>query len=85
MDGAGRVVLPKRVREALHLSAGDALELAVHEEEITLRPRRNHAPLRKKQGIWVFDGRARFAEGETEGLQRKLREERDRHVSGVEE
>lgn len=83
MDGAGRIVLPKRVREALSLGPGDTLEIAVHEEEITLRPRRNSPPLRKKQGIWVFGGHARFGEGETEELQRKLREERDRHVSGV--
>jgi AbrB family looped-hinge helix DNA binding protein len=54
VDKAGRVVLPKPVRDELQLSPGDSLELESSEERIVLRPVRGTGPLRKKQGIWVF-------------------------------
>lgn len=54
LDKAGRVVLPKFVREELQLAPGDALELESSGEQITLRPLRGNAPLRKKRGIWVY-------------------------------
>jgi AbrB family looped-hinge helix DNA binding protein len=55
MDKAGRVVLPKPVREELQLGAGDSLELEISEDQIVLRPVRSTVGLRKKQGIWVMD------------------------------
>jgi AbrB family looped-hinge helix DNA binding protein len=54
VDKAGRVVLPKPVRDELQLAAGDSLELESSEDRIVLRPVRGTAGLRKKQGIWVF-------------------------------
>jgi len=54
MDKAGRVVLPKAVRDGLHIAPGDALELTVDGERVTLRPKRMAAPLRKERGVWVF-------------------------------
>jgi len=49
---AGRIVLPKPLRDELHLAPGDALELESSGEEITLRPARGLARLKKKKGIW---------------------------------
>ena len=54
VDKAGRVVLPKPVRDELQLSPGDSLELESSEQQIVLRPVRGIGPLRKKQGVWVF-------------------------------
>ena len=48
IDGAGRLVLLKPVREELQLSAGDSLELETSENEIVLRPVRGAASMRKK-------------------------------------
>jgi len=56
MDKAGRLVLPKAVRERLRLAPGDRLILETEDERITLRPDRVQAPLRKKQGVWVYHG-----------------------------
>jgi AbrB family looped-hinge helix DNA binding protein len=53
LDKTGRIVLPKPVRDEMELVAGDTLELESSEEEITLRPLRGNAPLRKKHGVWV--------------------------------
>lgn len=54
LDKAGRIVLPKPVRDEMELIPGDTLELESSENEITLRPLRGDALLRKKHGIWVF-------------------------------
>jgi AbrB family looped-hinge helix DNA binding protein len=54
VDKAGRVVLPKPVRDELQLGPGDSLELESSEQQIVLRPVRGTGPLRKKRGIWVF-------------------------------
>lgn len=54
IDKAGRIVLPKALRDSLHLTPGDTLELTVEDEQVTLRPRRAVPPLQKERGVWVF-------------------------------
>jgi AbrB family looped-hinge helix DNA binding protein len=56
LDKAGRVVLPKRLRQQLHLAPGDTLELESEGERVTLRPVRPQALLRKEHGVWVYQG-----------------------------
>jgi AbrB family looped-hinge helix DNA binding protein len=56
IDKAGRVVIPKPLREELHLEAGDALEMVTAGEQITLRPVRGTGPLTKEHGVWDFAG-----------------------------
>ena len=55
-DKAGRVVIPKSLREELRLEPGDSLEMETTGESITLRPVRGNGQLRKEQGVWVFYG-----------------------------
>ena len=55
MDKAGRIVLPKPVRDELELKAGDSLELDSSEDQIVLRPVRRTPRMYKKRGVWVFD------------------------------
>jgi AbrB family looped-hinge helix DNA binding protein len=59
IDKAGRVVLPKQVRDNLRLTAGSTLELDSEGERITLRLVRPEATLRQEYGIWVFQGSLR--------------------------
>ena len=82
LDRAGRVVLPKNLRDELHLSPGDTLDLTVHGDEVTLRPRRSSSPLQKKQGVWVFSTGKPMTSDETAEVLRKVREQRDRHNAG---
>ena len=42
LDQAGRVVLPKKLRDELHLSLGDTLDVTVQGDEVKLRPRLEH-------------------------------------------
>jgi AbrB family looped-hinge helix DNA binding protein len=77
IDKAGRVVIPKALREALHLGPGDALEMESAGEQITLRPVRGTGPLTKEHGVWVFyTGQPLLASNTDETLQ-QIREERD--------
>lgn len=55
MDKAGRIVLPKPVRDELQLAPGDALELELSQERIVLRPARSQGQMKKERGVWVFD------------------------------
>ena len=56
LDKAGRVLIPKTLRQELHLGPGDALQLDSAGEEITLRPVRPKALLKKEHGVWVYQG-----------------------------
>ena len=56
MDKAGRVVLPKAVRERLHLRAGALLELEVREGHLELRPVEGRPALVKRDGWWIHQG-----------------------------
>ena len=54
IDRAGRIIVPKAVRDAFQLEARDTLELESEGERLTLRLVRAGSALRKEQGVWVF-------------------------------
>ena len=56
IDNAGRVVIPKEIRDRLNLFPGTELELALVEDEINLKASANIPALREKRGMLVFDG-----------------------------
>lgn len=56
LDQAGRVLIPKALRQKLHLVAGDTLQLENEGDEIRLRPLRPKALLKKEHGVWVYQG-----------------------------
>ena len=82
LDKAGRLVLPKDLRDELHLSPGDTLELTVEGEEVTLRPRRIVPPLQKERGVWVFRTGEPLTAAETRETLRNIRAQRTRRGAG---
>lgn len=54
MDKAGRIVLPKPVRDQLQLAPGDAFDLEIDGDRVLLSPVRTPAGLHKEMGIWVY-------------------------------
>lgn len=54
IDKAGRVVIPKPVREALRLDPGDELELEASDDALVLRPVRATPALARERGVWVY-------------------------------
>ena len=76
IDKAGRIVLPKPVRDQLQLLPGDALQLDSNGEKITLRPVRENAPLRKKRGVWVYSTGEPLAASVVDATTQDIRSER---------
>ncbi len=54
IDGAGRIVLPKGVREELAIKPGDTLKVAVQGSSVTLTPSRETTGLVRKGKALVF-------------------------------
>ena len=83
LDKAGRVVLPKPVRDELQVGPGDTLEVESSEGQILLRPVRGNTPLRKKNGIWVFRTGAPLSAASVTATLREIRGDRDRKNTGM--
>ncbi len=84
VDRAGRVVLPKALRDELQLSPGDSLDLAVRGNEVTLRPTRSARALQKEHGVWVFRLGSPLTETETQETLESIRAQRQRKILGEE-
>src|SRR4051812_47566261 len=54
LDPAGRVVLPKKIRERFRLQGGDTLTLEVKGDAIELRPQKPTAQLQRVNGVLVL-------------------------------
>ena len=77
IDKAGRLVLPKPLREELQVAAGDSLEFELSGDAVVLRPARPSRRIYKKKGIWVLNtGEPMRADLTTQTL-RRIRKERD--------
>lgn len=82
IDKAGRMVIPKALREELDLGPGDTLELESEGERIILRPLRSRPPLEKERGIWVYRTGERLPAAEAQNALGRIREKRHRHNIG---
>lgn len=82
IDKAGRVVIPKPLREELYLEPGDTLEMESSGEQITLRPVRGTGPLVKEHGVWVFHSGHPLPASATDTMLHHIREERDQSNLG---
>ena len=77
LDKAGRVVLPKAMRDELNLEAGDALRLDCEGDRVTMQAIRSASPLRKEQGVWIFRGSKKLTAELTDRVLLNLRDARD--------
>ena len=77
VDRAGRVVLPKQLREQFNLQPGSQLEIALGPDHVKLKPAETAMMLRRKNKLWVHHGRAQTS---LDRAVTNLREERLRAV-----
>lgn len=78
LDSAGRVLIPKGLRDELHLQPGDELDLETAGEQMTLRPVRQTPPLSKERGVWVFRTGQPLPASATDETLMRIRNDRDR-------
>jgi AbrB family looped-hinge helix DNA binding protein len=83
LDSTGRVVIPKELRDELHLEAGDKLEVRSDGERVTLSRVRPENRMRKKSGIWVFQAGEPLSADEFDRVLQEQRRERDRQLLGL--
>lgn len=76
LDRAGRVLIPKPLRDALHLAAGDSLALRSEGGQVSLVPIRSESPMRKEQGVWVFRAGKALTAADTDEVLQRIRQHR---------
>jgi AbrB family looped-hinge helix DNA binding protein len=84
IDHAGRVVLPKRLRDKFRLRGGDTLAIEVHGGAIWLRPSEKAGELKRVNGVLVFSGSGRL-ESARDYVSESREERIDELASGVKE
>ena len=82
MDKAGRVILPKPVRDRLGLHEGSDLEMQETPEGVMLKPVELRPSMVKKQGLWVHTGQVPPGFDVVEAI-RDDRADRIRKLSGL--
>jgi AbrB family looped-hinge helix DNA binding protein len=80
IDKAGRIVVPKKVRDAVGLHAGDNLDIEVRGDEIVLRAKLRAKGLHKDRGLWVYDS---GAGGTTDDINASIKNDRERRMRYV--
>jgi AbrB family looped-hinge helix DNA binding protein len=66
LDKSGRIVLPKKIRDAMHLRAGDRLTVDLSDDRLVIAPERNNRGLYQDRGWIVFDSGISAASALTE-------------------
>lgn len=79
LDRFGRIVIPKKIREDLHLQVGSSIRIEEGDGEIVLKPIEGEPSLVKKDGVLVFSGKA---VGSVETAVEEHRQERNKLLRG---
>ena len=82
MDKLGRFVLPKKIRELMHLKPGDKLELETLADGIVFRFPNRGRGLYIEDGLWVYDSGVPFTADDVNRWIQEDRERRIRYISG---
>lgn len=82
MDKAGRVILPKPVRDRLGLHEGSDLDIEETPDGVLLKPTEQRPSMVKKQGLWVHTGKVPSGFDIVQAI-RDDREERIRKQAGL--
>jgi AbrB family looped-hinge helix DNA binding protein len=82
IDKAGRIVLPKPIRDRFHLPAGAELELEHRPEGLSLKPVERGPSMVLEKGMWVHLGQLP-RELDWDKLIDDAREERIKDLAGL--
>lgn len=82
IDKSGRLVVPKKIRDAMHLRAGDRLRVDCEGGLLTMKREPQGKGLCKEKGFWVWDSGSPITNEDVLRWIDEDREARMRYVSG---
>ncbi len=85
IDRAGRVVIPKRIRQATGIVPGSAVEIEVREGEVVVRPPTIGVRLEKRGRLTVLVPEAEVPPLTKEMVENMIRDLRERRLEEEEE
>jgi AbrB family looped-hinge helix DNA binding protein len=83
IDKAGRIVVPKKMRDALHLTPGTRLKVERSGDTLTLEQDLPEPKLEMIDGLWVMTGAPRLTVEDVNAMIDEQRERRMRYVAGL--
>jgi AbrB family looped-hinge helix DNA binding protein len=83
IDKAGRIVVPKKLRDELHLTPGTRLKVERSGDTLVLEQDLPEPELKMIDGLWVMAGGPRLAAEDVNALIDEQRERRMRYVAGL--
>ena len=83
IDKAGRIVIPKKMRDAMGLKAGTRLRVEQDRDELRLEADVPEARLEMRDGLLVLVGGGRRTAEDVNREIKEMRERRMRHVAGL--
>ncbi len=83
IDKAGRIVVPKKLREALHLTPGTRLRVERSGDRLMLGQDFPEPKLEMVDGLWVMNGGPRLDTVDVNALIDEQRERRMASVAGL--
>ena len=85
IDKAGRIVVPKKLRDELHLTPGTRLKVERSGDSLVLEQDLPEPRLEMVDGLWVITGGPRLDKNDVNAMIDELRERRMRYVAGLSE
>jgi AbrB family looped-hinge helix DNA binding protein len=83
IDKAGRIVVPKKLRDALHLTPGTRLKVERNGESLVLEQDLPEPRMEIVDGLWVMTGRPGLTAESVTAMIDEQREQRMRYVAGL--